>query len=31
MQDRIDQHQEIRNAVRSLCAAYPDEYFRKLD
>ena len=24
-------HQEIRDAVRSLCAQYPDEYFRKID
>ena len=26
-----DEHQEIRDAIRSLCAAYPDEYFRKID
>ncbi|HAP38437.1 MAG TPA: acyl-CoA dehydrogenase, partial [Nitrospira sp.] len=26
-----DQHQEIRDAIRSLCSAYPDEYFRKID
>jgi acyl-CoA dehydrogenase len=28
---RTDQFQEIRAAIRSLCAAYPDEYFRKVD
>ena len=26
-----DPFQEIRDAVRSLCAAYPDEYFRRID
>ncbi|MBX3695123.1 MAG: acyl-CoA/acyl-ACP dehydrogenase [Steroidobacteraceae bacterium] len=26
-----DAHQEIRDAVRALCAQYPDEYFRKID
>ncbi len=26
-----DQHQEIRDAVRALCAEYPDEYHRKID
>jgi acyl-CoA dehydrogenase len=26
-----DPHQEIRDAVRALCAQYPDEYFRKID
>jgi len=26
-----DQNQEIRDAVRALCAQYPDEYFRKVD
>ena len=26
-----DQYQEIRAAVRALCAQYPDEYFRKVD
>src|SRR5918995_1154590 len=26
-----DQYQEIRDGVRSLCAEYPDEYFRKVD
>ena len=27
----VDQYQDIRDAVRSLCAAYPDEYHRKID
>ena len=31
MQDQPDAYQEIREAVRSLCAAYPDTYFRNLD
>ena len=26
-----DHHQEIRDAVRGLCAEFPDEYFRKID
>ena len=26
-----DPYQEIRDAVRSLCAEFPDEYFRKID
>ena len=26
-----DQYQEIRDAVRALCAGYPDEYFRRID
>jgi len=26
-----DAHQEIRDAIRALCAAYPDEYFRRID
>ena len=26
-----DAHQEIRDAVRALCAAFPDEYHRKVD
>ena len=26
-----DAYQEIREAVRALCAEYPDEYFRKID
>ena len=28
---QTDQFQEIRDAVRALCAQYPDEYFRKMD
>ena len=27
----IRRYPEIRDAVRALCAAYPDEYFRKVD
>ena len=26
-----DQYQDIRDAVRMLCAAFPDEYHRKID
>ena len=26
-----DEYQEIRDAVRRLCRAFPDEYFRKID
>src|SRR5450756_1220038 len=26
-----DQYQDIRDAVRALCAEFPDEYFRKID
>ncbi len=26
-----DEHQDIRDAVRALCAAFPDEYHRKVD
>ena len=26
-----DQHQDIREAVRALCAQFPDEYFRRID
>ena len=29
--DTPDQYQEIRDAVRSLCAEFPDEYFRRID
>ena len=28
---RTDQYQDIRDAVRALCAQFPDEYFRKVD
>ena len=31
MLNAIDEHQEIRDAVRHLCAQFPDEYFRKVD
>ena len=24
-------HAEIRDAIRALCAQYPDEYFRRID
>jgi acyl-CoA dehydrogenase len=26
-----DPHRELRDAIRALCAQYPDEYFRKVD
>ncbi len=29
--DQHDAYQEIREAVRALCADFPDEYFRKVD
>lgn len=28
---RTDQYQDIRDAVRALCAQFPDEYHRKID
>jgi len=28
---RTESHQDIRDAVRALCAEFPDEYFRKID
>ena len=31
MQHEPDPFQEIRDAVRALCAQYPDEYFRRID
>src|SRR5258706_790321 len=31
MFNEIDDHQEIRDAVRALCRQFPDEYFRKID
>lgn len=31
MLDAVDKYQDIRDAVRSLCSDYPDEYFRKID
>jgi acyl-CoA dehydrogenase len=31
MKDEADQYQDIRDAVRALCAEFPDEYHRKID
>jgi acyl-CoA dehydrogenase len=31
MQQRFERHPEIREAVRALCAGFPDAYFRKMD
>jgi acyl-CoA dehydrogenase len=31
MNSEIDEHQEIRDAVRELCRQFPDEYFREVD
>ena len=31
MKHRADAFQDIREAVRALCAAFPDEYHRKID
>ena len=31
MLHQTDQFQEIRGAVRAVCAGFPDEYFRKID
>lgn len=31
MQNRTDEYQEIREAVRDLCSQFPAEYFRKID
>ena len=31
MLNASDEHQDIRDAVRELCAQFPDEYFRKVD
>ncbi|MBK7472049.1 MAG: acyl-CoA/acyl-ACP dehydrogenase [Betaproteobacteria bacterium] len=31
MQHTPDEYQDIRDAVRALCAEFPDEYFRKID
>jgi acyl-CoA dehydrogenase len=28
---KTDQYHEIREAVRALCASFPDEYFRRID
>jgi len=27
----IERHQDLRNAVRDLCGAFPDSYWRELD
>ena len=31
MQTSSDNYQDIRDAVRALCAKFPDEYHRKVD
>ena len=31
MAQQADKYQDIRDAVRALCATYPDEYFRRVD
>jgi len=31
MKNQTDQYQDIRDAVRDLCAQFPAEYFRKID
>ncbi|MEO8527162.1 MAG: acyl-CoA dehydrogenase family protein, partial [Caldimonas sp.] len=31
LKNTTDQYQDIRDAVRSLCAGFPDEYHRKID
>ena len=31
MTTHAEQYQEIRDGIRSLCAQFPDEYFRKID
>jgi acyl-CoA dehydrogenase len=31
MKDEADRYQDIRDAVRALCAQFPDEYHRKVD
>jgi acyl-CoA dehydrogenase len=31
MKDETDRYQDIRDAVRALCAQFPDEYHRKVD
>ena len=31
MTDSIPRYQDIRDAVRDLCAQFPNEYFRKVD
>ena len=31
MLNQIDQHQDLRSALRDLCAQFPAEYFRRID
>ena len=31
LKNTTDQYQDIRDAVRSLCAEFPDDYHRKID
>ena len=31
MSESTSRHQDIRDAVRDLCAQFPNEYFRKID
>ena len=31
MLKKVDMYHEIRDAVRALCAGFPDEYFRRID
>jgi acyl-CoA dehydrogenase len=31
MTNGVDEHQELRDAVRELCGRFPDEYFREVD
>lgn len=31
LDQRTDQYQDLRDAVRALCAEFPDEYFRRVD
>lgn len=31
MHTQPDEYQELRDAVRALCAEFPDEYHRKID
>src|SRR4026208_635902 len=31
MAEQTDQYQDIRDAVRALCAQFPDEYHRQID
>ncbi|WP_423739717.1 acyl-CoA dehydrogenase family protein, partial [Cupriavidus basilensis] len=31
MLNKVDEHQEIREAIRDLCGQFSSEYFRKID